>query len=313
MTAAPPTDDAAGGWTGTAMTDDGACAAFAPPMPAARSRGVNPARPTRERGPAAPRRVAQSDRRDDRPAPPRPPSRLAEVFADEDAPPPTPVPPAPAPPPPAPSAAVAVRVRPAPAVLFEEADGDEAEPFLPPPAPAWLGVTRGVAAALAAGALGAAFLGTGGGLVPNVAPLPAGWAGPLWAFVGTGLALFAARGPLPGPARWGAFAAAGLLAGFAAKEAVSFARADGLGPSLPLQLFACAATVAAAVRLAPPAAAPAGGAGWVAAVAGLAACGVGFPLADGALEELPPADRTPAAVAGAVAGWWAPAGSGAAD
>ena len=282
MTAA--TDAAAGVWG-----DDGSFAAFAPALGSApRPRRPAP-RPEPDRTPPPP------------PAPPRPASRLADLFAEEER--------------------EADTVRPAPVaveepgpepepepirVRFAEPETDEnAAPADMPAAPVWLGVARGVAGVLAAGCLLDAFAGRGGTFVPSFAPLPAKLAAALAAFCGTGLAVFAARGTLPAVPRSAATLAAAALAGFAASGA---ATAAGLTPHVLWQTAACAAVVAAAARLAPPLTAGAGRGARIALVAGVAACGVGFPLAGGALTELAPADRRPAAVAVAVGGWWNPAG-----
>ena len=295
MAPVPATDDAAGVWA-----DEDGWAAFAPPLTAA----GRPRPRVRRDPPPAPRRpVAPDPALEPRPAPPRPASRLAELFAEEDQDRQEP-------------RAIPVTVRPettrpnSPAAAVPPAtapvEEEPAEPIHhdPPAAPVWLGVARGVAAVLAAAAFAAASGRGSGGLLPEADPLPAAWAGPLLAFCGTGLALFVLRPSLPGPVRWGATVGAGSLAGLAAKGAVTAVLADGAVPSLPLQVAVSAGVVLAAVRLAPTATAPAGRAGLLAAAAGLAACGVGFPLADGALDPHPPKTRTPRIVAAAVAGWW---------
>ena len=275
MTAA--TDAAAGVWE-----DGGSFAAFAPTIESTRC----PWRPEPDRTPAP-----------SPPAPARPASRLADLFAEEerDAERPEPAPVA------VPEPELeSIRVR------FAEPDADEdVAPAELPAAPVWLGVARGVAGVLAAGCLLDAFAGRGGTFVPSFAPLPATCAATLAAFCGTGLAVFAACGTLPAVPRSAAMSAAAAMAGFAAFGA---ATAAGLTPHVLWQTAACAAVVAAAVRLAPPRTAGAGRGGRVALLAGIAACGVGFPLAGGALAELAPADRRPAAVAVAVGGWWNPAG-----
>ena len=278
MTAA--TDAAAGVWE-----DDVSFAAFAPTFES--TPRPQPRRP-------APRPAAEPS-----PAPPRPASRLADLFAEEerDAERPEPAPAAVQVPEPEPES---LRVR------FAEPDADEQEASADiPAAPVWLGVARGVAGVLAAGCLLDVFAGRGGTFVPSFAPLPAKLAATLAAFCGTGSAVFAARGTLPAVPRSAATLAAAALAGFAAFGAATEA---GLIPHVLWQTAACAAVVAAAVRLAPPRTAGAGRGGRVALLAGIAACGVGFPLAGGALAELAPADRRPAAVAVAVGGWWHPAG-----
>ena len=273
MTAA--TDAAAGVWE-----DDGSFAAFAPTIDSTRCPWRPGPRPEPDRTPAPPP-----------PAPPRPASRLADLFAEEarDAERPEPAPVAFEEPGPEPEP---IRVR------FAEPDADEdIAPAEIPAAPAWLGVARGVAGVLAAGCLPDAFVGRGGTFVPSFAPLPP----TLAAFCGSGLAVFAIRGSLPAVPRLAATLAAAALAGFAAFGAATVA---GLTPHVLWQTAACAAVVAAAVRLAPVHSA---GGGWgdrLALLAGAAACGIGFPLAGGALEELAPADREPAAVAAAVGGWW---------
>ena len=288
MTAA--TDAAAGVWEA-----DGALAAFPPPLQdAARFR---PPRPAAVRPPAPV--VAEPDVSADPPV--RPPSRLADLFAEEER---------------EEAAAdetaepnreperVPVRVRFAEVDREDEpADDVESPPSVEAP-PVWLGVARGVAAALAAACLAEAFGDVTTGVAPPLGPLPDSAATPLLAFCGAGCGVFAVRGCLPAVPRLAATAAAGLLAAASSFAAV---RSAGLAPAAAWQTAVCAATVAAAVRLAPAVAAPAGWSGRIAFAAGLAACALGFPLAGGAVSETPPADRTPAAVAGAVGGWWADA------
>ena len=277
MTAA--TDAAAGVWE-----DDSSLSAFAPTLP-------------------PPPRDGSTHRRPAAAAPVRPASRLADLFAEEDRederdsqcsePQPATEP-------------EPVRVR-FPG-LDEEGDRVDETADAPLPAvPVWLGVARGVAGVLAAGCLADAFTEMDAPAVPEFAPLPDRFAAPLTAFCGTGLGVFAVRGCLPAVPRLAATLAAAALATFAAKNAALDA---GLAPHVLWQTAACAAVVAAAVRLAPHAASPAGWTGRLAAFAGAAACGVGFPLAGGALDELTPADRKPAAVAVAVGGWWAEVGGG---
>ena len=295
MSAAPRTGPAAGT---TGDDADGWVSAFAPTLP------LDP-----------PRRRAV--RREERPEPPpepepmpapRPASRFAEIFGDEADEPevrPRPEPaPALAEPPPEP---------PAPTVRFAPAE-PPAVPDEGPEAlavPVWVQVARGIAAVLSATA-GLAAAGRPPGFAAplwgDLPPLPDAAAGPLLAFCATGLGLFALRPALPGPARWGATLSAALLAGFAAKAAAVGVKADGFGPSLAMQVTVCLGVILAATRWAPRGAGPIRG-GRLALLAGVSACGLGFPLADGALHDTPPADRTAAGVGRAVAGWWAAEGA----
>ena len=287
---------------------------FAPALPPVPRRVVRPAprlTPNPPRKPDPPPETRQASGT-------RPPSRLAELFAEEEAespeekaaapaPPLAPQPPLPAAPPPV-AAAVAVQVR-------------RVEPTEPPPVdappeivapPIWVGVARGVAGTLAAAVLPAAVAavragGTGGpAWVGELAPLPPAAVGPALAFCGTGLALFAVRPALPAPARWGATLAAGLLAGVAAKAAALGMLAGGVGPSLPLQVAVCLGVVLAATRWAPRDGAGVRG-GRLAAAAGVLLCGLTFPLADGVLDQFPRHERTAAGTARAAAQWWADA------
>ena len=156
MTAA--TDAAAGVWEA-----DGALAAFPPPLQdAARFR---PPRPAAVRPPAPV--VAEPDVSADPPV--RPPSRLADLFAEEER---------------EEAAAdetaepnreperVPVRVRFAEVDREDEpADDVESPPSVEAP-PVWLGVARGVAAALAAACLAEAFGDVTTGVAPPLGPLP---------------------------------------------------------------------------------------------------------------------------------------------
>ena len=292
MPAAPRPGTAAGT---TADDADGWVSAFAPTLP------LDP-----------PRRRAV--RREVRPAPPpdpapRPATRFAEIFGDEADEPevrprPDPAPPALAAPPPEPPTPT-VRFAPAePPAVPDEQPGRIAVPV-------WVQVARGIAAVLS-GTVGLAAAGRSPGFAEpfwgDPAPLPEVAAGPLLAFCATGLGLFALRPALPGPARWGATLSAALLAGFAAKAAAVGVKADGFGPSLAMQVTVCLGVILAATRWAPRGAGPIRG-GRLALLAGVAACGLGFPLADGALNDAPPADRTAAGVGRAVARWWVAEGA----
>ncbi|MFH5805453.1 hypothetical protein [Alienimonas sp. DA493] len=296
--------------------DDGSVATFAPALPRLpRRRSVPANRDLPRSAPprSAPPRSAPPPEPDP-PAPPRPSSPLAELFAEEEeeeaeraaARParrwgndrPTAEPPRPAPAP-APTPAPAVTVREEPR---EDADEPEvaAEPI-------WVGVARGVAATLAAGALtGAALILKGAPAGPMwlgaFAPLPDAALAPLLAFCGTGLGLFAARSNLPTPPRWGATLAAAAAAGGALKVAIAGGLADGFGPSLAWHLVICASLILAATRWSPGTATAR--AGRLAPLIGLLVCGLTFPLADGALAEIPAEQRGPAAAARAIAGWW---------
>ena len=287
---AAATDAAADSWRAGVWQDgdDGSLAAFAPTR--------LPPPPRRPR-PAPPRRVEQPAPLPAAPPPaaPRPAPRLADLFAEEERDAAVAAPSVP-PPPVLPNEPVPVRVR------FAGAERDE-EVVLPlDAAPVWLGITRGVAAVLAAGCLADAFGGLDCPFVPEFSPLPGTLPATAAAFCGAGLAVFAARGCLPAVPRLAATLAAGTLAAAAAFAAATGA---GLAPSALWQTAAAAATVAAAVRLAPPAAARGGWPGGFAAAAGALSCGLAFPLAGGALAGLEPEERTPAAVAVAVGGWWA--------
>ena len=273
MPAAPPT----GGAAAEAVT------AFAPGLP---DLTAAPPRPARREVPV------------DLPAPAG--SRFTDLFEDE---PPAPLPPSEpdahrqtsAPEVPEPRAELVAELG-----AEDEAVPTDAEPLA---APVWVSVARGVAGVLAVPAFAAAV-----GRAPafaagwcDLAPLPAAAGAPVFAFCGTGLVLFAVRGPLPAPARWGATLSAAVLGGLAVKATALGWRAGGVGPSLPAHLTLCLLVVLAATRWRP--AGPVRG-GTFAALAGALACGLSFPLAAGALAEVPQADRTPAVAVRAVAGWW---------
>ena len=312
--------------------DDGAVATFAPTLPRTpRRRPAPPAAPP-PRAPErpAPRPEARSEA--------RPRSPLAELFAEEDAadlaprPDPAPVPSAPrvavrsvpVQSVPSPPAAIAVRVRPderpepeTGQVETGEATGavEVAPHDEPAPVerttlaePIWVGVARGVSGVLAAGVLTGAALTWKGGThagpawLAHLAPLPGAAVGPVLAYCGTALGLFAVRPALPTPARWGATLAAAAVAGVALKAAATAALADGIGPSLALHVAVCGGVALAGTRWS-PAGCPVRG-GRLAPLAGVLACLLTFPLADGVPGEVPAQERTAAGAARAVTHWW---------
>ncbi len=310
MTAPAPPD------RGEYYLPDGAVTLFAPSLPTTPARRRTP--PPASRPAARPRPSVPE---------PRPPSRLAELFADDEPlsrPADRPLAAQPsADPPPADSSpadsspAVAVTVREAPA---SQSAPTQSAPTLTAE-PIWVGVARGVAGALAAGALtGAArVIRSGGSLgeeiganaglgwLAHLAPLPAAAVGPALAFCGTALALFCLKTALPTPARWGAALAAAAVAGIAVKAAVTggFATGEsaaGFAPSLAWQIAVCGVVVLAGTLWNPGGSAVRGAR--LAPLIGLLACGLTFPLADGALGEASETKRSPIVAARAVVGWW---------
>ncbi|QDT15336.1 hypothetical protein [Alienimonas californiensis] len=291
--------------------DDGSVAMFAPSLPPRRRSDAPRYAPRPEPAPAAPV-----------PAPPaRPSSPLAELFAEEEA--------------DAAAAAAAassqqtgqqtgrrgeerrtaepVRPSPSPAVTMRTEPRTEVDEPSVAAEPIWVGVARGVAAALSAGALAGAALALratpagsespgGPAWLADLAPLPDAALAPLLAFCGTALGLFAVKTNLPTPPRWGATLAAAAVAGGALKVAVADGLAAGFGPSLAWQIAVCAGLILAATRWSPGTAAVRGGR--LAPLIGLLVCGLTFPLADGALSDLPTEDRGPSAAGRAIAGWW---------
>ena len=306
-------------WDGTG-SGDGAVSCFAPPLwsapprPSQRSKPAppQPAAPPAAPKPAAPAQVGPPWVGEPPASPPRPTNRLAELFAEEEAaaagaaivpnPEPRTEPPVPQ----------VASFPPAPRPLAGDAAEEDEPTDAPPPPPAWLGVTRGVAGVLGAAATAAAFgparaAGFDGTLWwCDLAPLPGAAAPAALGFGGAGLLAFAAAGSLPGPLRWAATAGVAALAGFAVKTALHDLRTVGLAPTLAGQVAVCFLVVLIAVRLAPRRTAGGPLCGWAGLLAGAAACGVGFPLAAGAL----PPDRTPLTAAAAVAGWWTAADAG---
>ncbi|NNJ26855.1 hypothetical protein [Alienimonas chondri] len=277
--------------------DDGTVTMFAPTLP-----------------PVPRRSEARWEPRPERP-PARPPSRIAELFADEEA-----EADAASPAPERPSRTVApqavpVTVRSEPRFAREEAT-DEATEDLRGEAtaspvraePIWVGVARGVSAALAAGAATGAVCvlrpgsQAGPGWLEHLASLPDAVVGPALAYCGTALGLFAVKAALPAPTRWGAALAALALGGVAIKAAVSDGLAEGFGPALSWQIAVCCLLALAGACWNPGTKAVRGGR--LAPLIGLLVCGLTFPLADGVLGEANPEDRSPQVAARAVMGWW---------
>ncbi|MEM9703052.1 MAG: hypothetical protein AAF907_11485 [Planctomycetota bacterium] len=291
MTAPPSPPFRLGADSSGLTSHDGTVATFAPPLPPVPLRPAGAASAAR-RPPVSPERSA---------------ARLAELFGEEEDRPaaarfreePRPEP------------APADRRANPPAVAVRLRERQEQDDRLPEPL--WVGVSRGAAAVLSVGAtLGAvAVLKPEGQFferlaspawLEHFAPLPDAALGPTLAFCGTALGLFALKPALPTPARWGAGLAALALGGAAVKAAVADGWANGFGPTLAWQIAVCCLFTLFGTCW--NAGTPAVRRGWWTPAVGLLACGLTFPLADGALGEPTDDGRSPQMAAKAVASWW---------